>query len=436
VAESTTVGTRIREKRVALAMKQTDLAKAVGISPSYLNLIEHNRRRIGGKTLLNIAEVLDVEPTLLSEGAEATLVAVLQEAAGDQKEHSAELERIEEFAGRFPGWAGLVAELHLRIGKVERSVQELTDRLAHDPHLADSLHEVISSVTSIRSTASILVDTREIEAEWQNRFHRNINEDSRRLTESAQALVKYLEAAPDPEIEIRSPQDELQAVLSNRGFHFEEIESAVDPLDAVAGLEEDLSGLWASEAARSLARVYLTEYAEDVSRLPMSDLLRAISLDGLDPQALSARLGAHLTLVFRRLAAMPEAEVGPIGLIASDGAGGLVSRKPIDGFGTPRVAGACALWPLFQIMGQPHSPMRVRLRQVGRHEITVLSMTAMEPKTQATFDLPALPRAYMLLLPDNDSPKIPTRDIGVTCRVCPRSDCVARREPSIMAEGF
>ena len=41
-------GNRIRERRLVLGMKQADLAEAVGISASYLNLIEHNRRRIGG----------------------------------------------------------------------------------------------------------------------------------------------------------------------------------------------------------------------------------------------------------------------------------------------------------------------------------------------------------------------------------------------------
>ena len=46
-------GSRIRERRVMAGQKQADLAKAIGISASYLNLIEHNRRRIGGKLLLN-----------------------------------------------------------------------------------------------------------------------------------------------------------------------------------------------------------------------------------------------------------------------------------------------------------------------------------------------------------------------------------------------
>ena len=54
-------------------------------------------------------------------------------------------------------------------------------------------------MTSIRSTSSILVETKELEPEWQGRFHRNINEDSARLAEGAEALVRYLEGAPDTE---------------------------------------------------------------------------------------------------------------------------------------------------------------------------------------------------------------------------------------------
>lgn len=76
-------GSRIRERRVIAGLKQADLAQQAGISASYLNLIEHNRRRIGGKLLLNIAHVLGVEPSALTEGAEAALIAALREAAND-----------------------------------------------------------------------------------------------------------------------------------------------------------------------------------------------------------------------------------------------------------------------------------------------------------------------------------------------------------------
>ncbi len=43
-----------------LGLQQADLARTVGISAAYLNLIEHNRRRIGGKLLIDIGRALGV----------------------------------------------------------------------------------------------------------------------------------------------------------------------------------------------------------------------------------------------------------------------------------------------------------------------------------------------------------------------------------------
>lgn len=433
---SSMIGTRIREKRMALGLRQTELAKAAEISPSYLNLIEHNRRRIGGRTLLRLAEALDVEPILLSEGAEATLISALHEAAGSQEEREAEVDRTQEFAGRFPGWAQLVASLHQRVETLERTLQSLNDRMAHDPHLAASLHEVISTVTAIRSTASILEETREIEPEWQHRFHRNIGEDSRRLAEGAQALVSYLEAGPESEAEALSPQDAVHAVLSDRKFHFDEIEDAADPMAAVAAVQNSLSDKLDSDASRSMLQEYLQAYARDVAKLPRHDLRAAISALGMVPDALARRLDVGLPLVFRRLASLPGDEVGPVGLIVCDNAGSLLLRKEVEGFGTPRVAGACALWPIFQVIRQPGAPMCMHLRQKGRDNVRLLAMAAAEEVTPPTFEHPALTKGYMLLLPERDEGRWPSVDVGISCRVCPRKDCAARREPSIMSEVF
>ena len=51
-------GTRIRALRAARRMGQADLARLAGVSPSYLNLIEHNRRRASPRVLEAIAEAL------------------------------------------------------------------------------------------------------------------------------------------------------------------------------------------------------------------------------------------------------------------------------------------------------------------------------------------------------------------------------------------
>lgn len=430
------IGTRIRERRVLSGIRQSELAKQAGISPSYLNLIEHNRRRIGGKTLLKLAQALEVEPQVLSEGAEATLISALREAAGEPGTDGPELSRIEEFAGRFPGWAGLLTDLYRRTQGLERTVETLTDRLAHDPFLADSLHEVISSVTAIRSTSSILVETEALEPEWQARFHRNINEDSARLTEGAQALVKYLEGAPNRDAEVQSPQDEMHAYLAARGYHFEELERDVAGPRDVMRLLKDEAAQAMSTPAQSLTREVLLRYLADARALPLGPFLARVRSVGLQPDRLADATGAAMAQVFRRLAALPGDEVGPVGLVICDASGTLVFRKPIDGFDMPRLAGACALWPLYQVMAQPQVPLRARVRQVGRGGEVVGALAVAGLAEPAGFDRPALMQAHMLLLPDPGGAADEVRALGVSCRICPIKDCVARREPSIIAEGF
>jgi len=424
------IGTRIRERRVLSGIRQTDLAKQAGISPSYLNLIEHNRRRIGGKTLLKLAEALEVEPSHLTEGAEAAVVGTLREAAAEADGGEPERDRIEEFAGRFPGWAGLLVDLYRRNQSLERTIDTLTDRLAHDPFLADSLHEVISAVTAIRSTSSILIETEALEPEWQARFHRNINEDAARLTESAQTLVRYLEGAPNRDADLTSPQDEMHAVLAARGYHLPELEREIAGPREVTRLVRAEAARGLSAPAQALLETVLLRYLEDARALPLRSFLAQLERIGPHPDRLAEETGADLAQVFRRLAALPEDAAGPVGLVICDASGTMVFRKPIAAFAMPRLAGACALWPLYQAMAQPMVPLRCRVRQAGRESAVAA------PAGPAGFDQPAPMRAHMLLCPDPGAAAGPVRNMGVSCRICPQRDCGARREASILSEGF
>ena len=81
MARDTLTGSRIRERRIMSGLKQAELARMADISPSYLNLIEHNRRRIGGKLLLDIAEVLEVEPQVARDFRAQPGAAVLEVSA-------------------------------------------------------------------------------------------------------------------------------------------------------------------------------------------------------------------------------------------------------------------------------------------------------------------------------------------------------------------
>ena len=432
MSRDTLTGSRIRERRAMAGMRQAELARQVGISASYLNLIEHNRRRIGGKLLVNIATVLSVEPSLLSEGAEAALISTLREAAADSSMFQPEMDRVDDFAGRFPGWAELIAHGHRRIGNLERTAATLTDRLTHDPHLATSMHEMLSMVTAIRSTAGILADTKEIEPEWRNRFHRNINEDSKRLAESSQSLVEYLDGAGDAGAELTSPMEEVEMMLATHDYRFPNLEEDGENIDAFVAEQSQLT----TQEARTAAIGTLKQLRSDARRMPREAVAEALQKDGLDPSALAREFRVSMAVVFRRIAILSDDLLpSPVGIIMCDSSGTLMLRKPVEGFPVPRFSGACPKWPLFQALTQPMRPIRRDVTVTGRESKQFICYAIAEAVGTLEFNDDPLYRAYMLVVPV-DTVQADAREVGSTCRVCPSVGCDGRREPSILVDGI
>ncbi|GHF49224.1 helix-turn-helix domain-containing protein [Seohaeicola zhoushanensis] len=428
-------GTRIRERRSIAGLRQADLARQIGISASYLNLIEHNRRRIGGKLLIDIARVLGVEPSMLTEGAEAALIATLREAAADAGAVAAETDRADELAGRFPGWAEVLALLHRRVASLERTVETLSDRLTHDPHLAASLHEVLSTAAAIRSTASILAETDEIDPEWRTRFHRNLNNDSRRLAESSKALVGYLDDNDAGEVQRGVPREEAEAFFAAQGYHFPGLETGEQSPDDLVRAAPELGG----RAARHIAREFLQQYTEDALALPLDRFAAALDRLGPDPGALGAELGADLPAILRRIAAMPERILpGGAGLVIADASGSILFRKVLTGFALPRFGAPCPLWPLFLALSRPLVPVRRKVTQLGRGTAHFDCLAISWPQRATAFTEDPLYNTAMLILPLRaDEAEAGTfLRVGSSCRVCPRLRCHARREPSILREEF
>ncbi len=425
-------GTRLRQHRLSVGLRQTDLAERAGISASYLNLIEHNRRRIGPEVLSKLVAALGLPEAALSEGAKGGLLDDLRAAAAEPPTETAaapvELDRIEEFAGRFPGWAAVLAGLHQRSERLSRAVEALNDRMSHDPHLQASLHEMLSAVSSVRSTAGILAETEDILPEWRTRFHRNLYEDSERLAIGAEALVAYLDGSGQAEeTGIAAPQEELEAWLARRGWHLPEIEmGSPEALDAEVAA-------FGSGAARVLARALIKRADRDARMLPQKEFIALRAQLHDDPARLAAAFGCDILAVFRRIAMLPGA---PEGLVICDGSGTLVFRKPVTGFGLPRFGASCPLWPLFTALSRPMVPVSALVQTIGSGAGRFFVRAFCAPQYPAGFGGPELREAAMLIQPEtasiDASPDVLL--VGSTCRVCPRATCAARREPSIMAE--
>lgn len=427
------IGSRLREERLSAGLRQSDVAARAGVSPAYLNLIEHNRRRVTAPVLERLALALGTDVVSLVEGAGAELAEDLRAAAAVVPGAAAELDRLEEFAGRFPGWAAVAAGLHARAGALERAVEAMNDRMTHDPHLSAALHELLSALTGVRATAQILAETPDLDPGLSARFHANLHADSERLASGAEALVSFLDGGADArEQGIATPQEEVEDWLRDQGWHLATLET-----DGPEALEPAVAGL-ASMAARSLGQTHVERAAEDARALPLDRLQAALKAGALDPARLAGDFGTSVIRVLRRVAFLPGSAAG---FVSCDASGTLTLRKPMAGFSFPRFGAACPLWPLYEALSRPFAPVRRLVQTPGPIGDVYLAYAFCQSSLPQGFGGPELREAAMLILPLPNGPSSrttgePVWQIGSTCRICPREACPARREPSIMREGL
>ncbi len=421
-------GTRVRNRRLDLGLRQADVARQINISGSYLNLIEHNRRRIGGALLEQLARVLEIDAGLLADGTADVVLGPLNAAAAAFPEARVEGARAEELVDRFPGWAALIAAQARRIAQLEERTQALGDRLAHDTQIASSLHEVISTATAIRSTASILVETPDLDQSWRGRFHSNIDTDATRLAESSQALLGFLDMEVETGLEGgATPVEAAEAVMAGWGYYVPQAEAQGVP---------DVSAL--DGPTRGLVEGWVRRAGEDAARLPLAAFEQAARAVAYDPGRLATRFQVPLEVVLRRLAHLPPDAGHPaMGMAECDAAGVVTFQKPVLDFRLPRAGAACPLWPLYQALTQPGRAVRrvVQMPGVARTPFECFAIAG--PVGEVAFGGEQRVAATMLVRParmetietlGNDAPDA----VGPGCRLCVVQECASRRHPSIV----
>src|SRR6266849_8087939 len=77
------LGPKVRAFRRREGLTQTDLAARLEISPSYLNLIEHNQRPLPAHLLVRVAKIFKIDLDSFADDSASRLAGDLQEIFGD-----------------------------------------------------------------------------------------------------------------------------------------------------------------------------------------------------------------------------------------------------------------------------------------------------------------------------------------------------------------
>jgi predicted transcriptional regulator/DNA-binding XRE family transcriptional regulator len=108
------LGARLKRLRRDLGLTQTRMAEDLGVSPSYLNLLERNQRPVTAQVLLRLAEAYDLDLKSLATDPESAGATGLAEVFSDQLFRDLGLPRheIAEVAESAPGVAEAVVRLY------------------------------------------------------------------------------------------------------------------------------------------------------------------------------------------------------------------------------------------------------------------------------------------------------------------------------------
>lgn len=227
------IGTKLRRQRKARGIAQAELARAVGISPSYLNLIEADKRPVGGALLARIARQLGIELDELTGEKEQRLLDELDTLLSDPVLDGLGVEpgHLRELVARLPALAQALHKLHRAYADANASVETFANRLKSDPLLSGLLHQILSHVTAMRSSGEILRSVPDLSRLQRNQFLDTVDREARTLSDLARALIAHFEQSMQTRPPL-SPVREVDDLIIGENNHFPRLEALAQALRA------------------------------------------------------------------------------------------------------------------------------------------------------------------------------------------------------------
>lgn len=448
-------GPRVRRFRKGLGLTQAQMAADLGVSASYLNLIERDQRPLSARVLLKLAETFDLDLRAFAADADQDIVADLDEVAADPVLEGFAFDPGEwrELAERQPRIAEAFVRVHGAYREAVSDVSALTDRLTdtgaggaasselpveevrdafqaldnHIPALEAAAEDFVSrtdledgaifSALSRRLRVEHAVATRILPYDVMGGALRRYDRHARRLLLS----------------EMLEPAARVFQTAHQLGLF--EISDTLDALVADAPLS--------SPEARRLYRIGLANYFAGAVMMPYDRFAQAAIDLRHDLDVLGRRFSASFEQVAHRLTTLrrPGGRGVPFFLIRVDQAGNVSKRFGGRVFHFARAGGACPRWNLYDAFRTPGRVLAQAVEMPDGGRFISVARTVRRPV--AAPGAPAQLLAVALgceveharSVVYADGLDVTGRDaatmIGVNCRLCERTACSQRAHPPL-----
>ncbi|HTJ35738.1 MAG TPA: short-chain fatty acyl-CoA regulator family protein [Dactylosporangium sp.] len=351
-------GARLRRLREERGLSQTDLARHLSISPSYLNQIEHDVRPLTAQVLIRVTDLFGVDPAVFAPHDTPQLVAGLREALGGSG-GSADLA---ELASRLPELAEAVIDLHRRYRLV---ADQLTELVGDRGPLGRSPHDQVTEFFYRRQNYVPHLDEAAEALYGRMRLRRGAVRAGLqgRLAERHAVQVRHDDAqALGGDLHRYSPHTKTLHLSTSLRAGQEAMRMAAqlalleyaDVIDEI--VEEER---FDDVQTQILTRVGLANYFAAALILPYQEFLTAAEVRRYDIDLLTEHFAMGWETVCHRLSTLqrPRARGVPFSFVRVDRAGNMSKRQSATGFPFSRTGGTCPLWNVYEAFSSPGRPV-------------------------------------------------------------------------------
>ncbi|NJK31358.1 MAG: DUF2083 domain-containing protein [Deltaproteobacteria bacterium] len=458
------LGAKVRAKRRARGLTQAELARRLDISPSYLNLIEHNQRPLTAAVLIKLAQEFQLELSDFAADDEQQLAAHMLEAFSDPvfEEHGLNSADVRELATNSPAIARAVLTLYEQFKRARESLAELAEESYAQQEVLPSRsgggtvglrtdvlpsEEVNDFIQRHMNYFGALEDA--ADALWVNaKLERGARFAGMARWLERQGIGVQLESSGGGKIVRRYDRDLRRISLSEglppstRNFLLAAQIALIAHHEVLEQLTDDDEGL-TSESSRTLARLVLANYYAGAVLMPYEQILKSAQSQRYDVELLTNRFGTSFEQVCHRLTTLrrPGAEGVPFHMLRVDIAGNISKRFSASGIRFARFSGACPRWNVFTAFQTP-GMIRVQVSNMPDGE-RYFCLARTVAHGRGGYNAPRATLAVGLGCPIRDAGQLVYADgvdlndneaameVGVTCRLCDREDCEQRVLPSL-----